>query len=275
MQGQVANQPPEIPNLLSDAEKPVVETFNAGSTADIVLVCEHASNSIPLYFNGLGLSDEEKNSHIAWDLGAKGVALALSAAFDAPLVSSRISRLVYDCNRPPTSPTAIPSRSENSRIPGNQSVSNGEQQARFEQIYQPFYQCLKSTISPLIDIGRRPVLVTIHSFTPVFFGKQRPTQIGILHSQDERMANAMLAIAPETTSMRVERNLPYGPKDGVAHTLDVHGGTNALPNVMIEIRNDLLSTPEAISNVASILKSMIEKSLPRLDKETEEGARNA
>ena len=37
-------------------------------------------------------------------------------------------------------------------------------------------------------------------------------------------------------------NEPYGPKDGVLHTLNLHGFARGLQHAMIEIRNDLVST---------------------------------
>jgi predicted N-formylglutamate amidohydrolase len=261
MQGQSAKQPVDFPNLLEVGEKPVVEIINPEGKAPLVLVCEHASNTIPDYFNGLGLSQKARQSHIAWDPGALPVALALSRAFDAPLVCARISRLVYDCNRPPSAPSAIPAKSEDAVIPGNANISQAEGRARIEQIYQPFNQTLEHTIARHLANGNKPALVTIHSFTPVFLGRQRLVELGILHSSDTTLADKMLSGAPQITELRVERNQPYGPADGVSHTLDIHGIANGLANVMIEIRNDLLTTPEAVESVAQTLQTMIEQAL--------------
>ena len=265
MQGQSAKQPVDFPNLLEVGEKPVVEIINPEGKAPLVLVCEHASNTIPDYFNGLGLSQKARQSHIAWDPGALPVAQALSKAFDAPLVCARISRLVYDCNRPPSAPSAIPAKSEDAVIPGNANISQAEGRARIEQIYQPFNQTLEHTIAQRLSRGNsqgsKPALVTIHSFTPVFLGQQRLVELGILHSSDTTLADKMLSVAPQITKLRVERNQPYGPADGVCHTLDTHGIANGMANVMIEIRNDLLTTPQAVENVAQTLQTMIEQAL--------------
>lgn len=268
MQGHVAKQTEDVPSLLSNGEKPVFEVINPKGTAPIVLVCEHASHTIPTYFDGLGLSKEDQISHIAWDPGAKDVAIALSKAFDAPLVCSRISRLVYDCNRPPESPTAIPGQSETTPIPGNQSLSSIESQARIEQIYVPFDTCLSHLIEQKQAGGIKPALVTIHSFTPVYFGKQRSVELGILHADDARLADGMLTASAKFPELQVERNQPYGPEDGVTHTLEIHGESNALPNVMIEIRNDLLTNPDAIARMAAMLKTMIGSSLSHIPSKT-------
>ena len=253
MQSQSATDTDHLPNILLPEEEPVFEIVNARGAAPIVFVCEHASNRVPQYFAELGLSQQELNSHIAWDPGARQVALALSAAFDAPLVNSRISRLVYDCNRPPSSTGAIQAISETTPIPGNKDISAAQTHARVEQVYQPFVRALKDTIAQKSADGNLPVLITIHSFTPVYFGKRRDVQIGVLHDSDSRLANAMLASSGAHTGLSVMRNMPYGPKDGVTHTLKEHGLKNGLINVMLEIRNDLVATSKDQQEMAAML----------------------
>ena len=266
MQGRTVTQPADFPCLLTAKEKPVVEVINADGKAPIVLVCEHASNAIPLYFDNLGLSEAERQSHIAWDPGAKSLAVSLSRALDAPLVCSRVSRLVFDCNRPVDSPTAMPQKSEHTAIPGNLSLSAAQAEARIEQIYDPFQSVLGDVVASQRDIHDKPALVTVHSFTPVFFGIARKVQIGLLHSGDAILARAMLEAANglndlRQTDLRIELNQPYGPEDGVYHTLDAHGENNGLPNVMIEVRNDLLGTPDSAEQIAKTLENLIHTAL--------------
>ncbi len=107
----------------SEMMREVVAVTNPAGRSDIVLVCEHASRSIPAELNGLGASQDTLQSHAAWDIGAAAVAEAMSAQLDAPLVASRISRLVYDCNRPPDAVDAMPEQSEIHAIPGNRHLS--------------------------------------------------------------------------------------------------------------------------------------------------------
>lgn len=84
-----------------------VEVINPSGQGRFVLVCEHASNAIPEEYADLGLDGAALESHIAWDPGALEVAISMSGSFDAPLVAQNISRLVYDCNRPPMADDAI------------------------------------------------------------------------------------------------------------------------------------------------------------------------
>ena len=108
----------------------VVEVINPSGRGDFVLVCEHASNTVPAALNNLGLTGDVLDTHIAWDPGALRVARAMARLLDAPLVAPRVSRLVYDCNRPPDAPHAIPLRSEAVDIPGNAGLGEHERRER-------------------------------------------------------------------------------------------------------------------------------------------------
>ncbi len=219
-----------------------------------VLVCEHASALIPEVFQGLGLSEALREAHIAWDPGALELARCLSERLHAPLLAGGISRLVYDCNRPPDSLGAVPQKSEIYDIPGNANLSEQALKDRADGVYHPFHTALEELIG-----GRdeAPVLVTVHSFTPVYNGQVRDTEIGILHDEDARMADAMLTSAGRQGRWRVVRNSPYGPEDGVTHTLQRHALPNGLLNVMIEVRNDLLAAPQDRAELARLLGEWI------------------
>ncbi len=233
-------------HALSDTDRPVFEVVNADAPSPIVLICEHASAYIPPHLNNLGLSGDVLTSHAAWDPGALGVAQGLSQHLDAVLVASRISRLVYDCNRPPGHPGAMPARSEVYDIPGNMDVSDEERQRRHDAYYRPF----RDAVAQAIRSVRKPIIATIHSFTPIYHGQVRDVEIGILHDQDTRVADAMLACGAAHTPHIVRRNEPYGPVDGVTHTVAEHATPRGFPNVMIEVRNDLIATPDAQAEVA-------------------------
>lgn len=236
--------------LLAPDEGPAAEVLNPGGQGAIVLVCEHASSRIPRALGDMGLTPEARLSHIAWDPGALPVALHLSAAFDAALVAARFSRLVYDCNRPPERADAMPERSEVYDIPGNRDLSASERARRVREIAEPFREALAGVIDDRLAAGRPVVLVTIHSFTPVWFGQPRAVELGILHDADSRLADAMLARAATETGLATARNEPYGPDSGVTHTLKAHALTRGLPNVMIEVRNDLIADAAGQARVA-------------------------
>ncbi len=226
--------------FFAKADGEPVAVDNPDGRGEVLLVCEHASKRLPERYGTLGLSDEALSSHIAWDPGALAVARLISRQLDAVLIHQRFSRLVYDCNRPPESPAAMPATSEIFRIPENENLSSEERRLRTEAVYLPFQGAISREIEARKGRGQATVLVTIHSFTPTYHGKKREVEIGILHDEDDRLANAMLNAAADNHVFRVERNEPYGPGDGVTHTLQLQALPAGLLNVMIEIRNDLI-----------------------------------
>ncbi len=240
----------------------VVEVINPAGRSSVVLVCEHASAFIPAEFDHLGLPEADRQSHVVWDPGALAVATRMSQRFDAQLVAGTVSRLVYDCNRPPDAPDAMPAQSEQITVPGNAGLSQADRDARVAKYYMPFRDVLTARIAQ----AESPVIVTIHSFTPVYHGQSRTVEIGILHDSDARLADAMLDCAKQHTSMNVERNQPYGPADGVTYTLKEHGMSGGHLNVMLEIRNDLIATHAAQRAMADILVDWVADAFARTGK---------
>ena len=224
-------------NLIAGEEDAFILVNETGASP-YVLVCEHASNRVPKLLGNLGLSAEDMQRHIAWDIGADGVSRLLSRLLDAPLVLQRYSRLVYDCNRPPDSAGAMPEMSETTPIPGNKGLSAVDKMARVEAIYQPFHERLARMLDQRACEGRATSLVTIHSFTKLYKGKERAVELGILFDRDARIADKLIKAFPKVD---VRLNEPYGPKDGVLHTLNLHAAPRGLKSVMIEIRNDFIS----------------------------------
>jgi len=242
----------------------VVDISNVTGVGDVILVCEHASNFIPDALEGLGLDPEIRESHIAWDPGALPVASVMSAALDAPLISHRVSRLVFDCNRDPASADAILERSEVHAIPGNQGLSDNERRTRSARYYTPFRKAISNAIDGRMVDSRQPVLVTIHSFVPVYDGARRDFDLGILHDADPRLADAVLDRLHEDGDLDVRRNEPYGPADGVTHTLVEHAVSRGLLNVMVEIRSDLIAHPTDQRAMAERLANAISDALETL-----------
>ena len=248
-------------DFFTEADGKAVAVENPGAKGAVLLICEHASRRVPERYGNLGLPDDVLASHIAWDPGALAVAQRMSKSLDATLIHQRFSRLIYDCNRPPEAPDAMRDVSEIFRIPGNENLSDAEKALRTAALYAPFHDSIRNEIVTRANRGLATVLVTIHSFTPVYFGKQRQVEIGILHDSDSRLADRMLAAAADTKIYRVERNEPYGPADGVTHTLEVHALPGGLLNVMIEIRNDLIIDEIGQGVAADFLTGLLRESL--------------
>lgn len=246
-----------------DDDWTAVEVINSGGQGPVLLICEHASNHIPDDLGGLGISAQTHVSHAAWDIGALDVAKAMSQQLDAPLVAGAISRLVYDCNRPLSAPDCIPARSEVHDIPGNAGLNGAVRQARFDRVHAPFHDAVTGQIAET----RPSVLVTVHSFAPVFNGHTREVELGFLYHSVPDIAQALLAQVQKYGTFRSALNEPYAATDGVTYSLQKHGEALSLPAVMIEIRNDLIDTAEKAQAMAqhlsvslnAVLHSLLER----------------
>lgn len=235
-------------------EGEVVEVTNAGGRSPFVLVCDHASHFIPPKYGDMGLTAAERLSHIAWDPGALAVSMGLSSLLDAPLVASRISRLVIDANRADDSPGLIWTLSEATRIASNEGLSAGERQHRIDAYHRPYHAAIEDLLDRRAAAGQESVLVCVHSFTPVFLGVARPWEIGLIHGKDERFTGALrTALAADAPELNIGWNEPYSALTGVTYTLEHHGDERGLDATMIEIRNDEILEPRGAARWAELL----------------------
>lgn len=246
-----------------------VETFGpADAPPGVVVICEHASNALPddAELGGdLGLSAATRASHAAWDIGALGLARGLAARLAGPcggavLVHAPLSRLVYDLNRAPDHPAAMPPRSEVHDIPGNAALSPQARAARVRRVYLPFHATLAATIAGIMAQGRRPALIAVHSFTPIFHGQTREVEFGVIHDDDTALSLAVLAAAP-AAGLVTRLNEPYSAAGDVTHTIRLHAVPCRLPNTMLEIRNDLIAEPPAQEAMADRLAPVLAQAL--------------
>ena len=235
------------------------EVLNPRGSAPICLVCDHASAFLPPVLGTLGLAPGHRYAHAVWDVGAADLTADLSARLGAPAVLSRVSRLVHDCNRPPGAADAIPARSERIAVPGNRDLTEAERAERARQVYAPFHDLVDATLA---GFAAPPALVTIHSFAPVWHGVPRAAELGLLHDADDRLATRMLPHAPPGIAAAL--NVPYSAADGVTHTLARHAIPRGLQNAMIEVRSDLVDSPDRVRRIGRILASMIDAALAEL-----------
>ncbi len=239
-----------------------VEVENAEGAGPFVFLCDHASNFFPSpYDEALGLAESEKSAHIAWDPGALGVAQNLSRSLNAPLVYSTVSRLIIDCNREEGRDDLIPSLSETTQIAGNRDVSASEKEFRLNLAHRPFHEATERLLNLRRAQGLPTAVVSVHSYTPVYKGVQRPWEIGLIYETDRRLADAMLGELRALDDLTVGDNQPYAPSDGVYYTVRRHGQDRQLPCLMIEIRNDEITTPDAEARWASLLAPMLCKAV--------------
>jgi predicted N-formylglutamate amidohydrolase len=226
--------------LLGSTEVPPVHELNTSGRSPFLLTSDHYGRLIPRVLGDLGLPESELTRHIAWDIGIAGVAEALSGHLDAHLVAQRYSRLVIDCNRPPTAPSSIPIISEATTVPGNEGLARDDAQARRRQIFDPYHHRIEEVIDARLAAGMPTVLVSLHSFTPVYAGIARPWHVGTLYHRDTRLPPRLLKHLRAEADLVVGDNEPYAVSDETDYTIPVHGEARSLMNSGIEIRQDLI-----------------------------------
>lgn len=229
-----------------DASLEPFELLSPEARADFIVLCDHASNALPSGYGTLGLDPAEFRRHIAFDIGAAGVARRLAGHLSAPAVLGRYSRLLIDLNRGEDDPTIVMKLSDGAVIPANRDVDPWRDRAEFERRIAAFHAPYHAEIEKLIARARAenivPVIVSVHSFTPRWRSFIRPWETGLLWDRDDRM------IVPLLTGLRAQGftvgdNEPYTGRlkhDCMFRHATVHG----LPHVLIEIRQDLIEKEE-------------------------------
>lgn len=250
--------------MLTDREPPPFTVENADGASPIVLACDHASNLVPRALKGLGLVERELNRHIAWDQGAAAVTRGLSERLDAVAVLAGYSRLVIDCNRSPDHETSIAEESDGTTVPGNVDISGEARSARKQALFDPYHEALAGMLERVRGRGRMPVLIAVHSFTPVLAGKPRPWQVSVLWGYDPRVPVPLLAALRRRGDLVVGDNEPYSGRNRHGHTIKVHGAQTGTPHALIEIRADEVADTTGEARYVDILGGALETVLATL-----------
>jgi predicted N-formylglutamate amidohydrolase len=250
--------------LLGHEDVPPIHENNAAGRSPYLLTCDHYGRLIPKQLGDLGLPEHELTRHIAWDIGIAGVAEALSRQLDAHLIAQRYSRLVIDCNRPPQAPGSIPRISEATTIPGNEGLAREAAQTRRQEIFDPYHRRIGEIIDQRRHAGLPTVLVSLHSFTPVYAGIARPWHIGTLYHRDTNLPPRLLKALRAEADLVVGDNEPYAVSDETDYTIPVHGEARGLMNSGIEIRQDLISDSAGEKSWADRLARILAEIEPML-----------
>ncbi|WP_343562140.1 N-formylglutamate amidohydrolase [Kiloniella sp. b19] len=240
------------PSLLAADEPAPFRIVNQDSPSNIVFFCDHASNFVPRSLNGLGMSGEDMQKHIAYDIGIRGVTEILAERFGFCAIYSHFSRLVVDPNRKLDHDTLIPPVSDGIEVPGNRDLSVDEEQARMETFYYPYQAALKSVLDGIRGRGQVPAILSMHSMTHEMDGVQRPWPVCALWNRDPRLAVPFME-AFKKRDILCGDNVPYDGRDGHGNSIEVHGDGNGYANMVIEVRQDLISDEQGIRHWAAVL----------------------
>lgn len=235
---------PSHPWLLDEDEPSPFEVVEGGGRSPYVVLCDHAGRRLPRALGALGLPARELDRHIAWDIGASGLARHLASALDAWVILQTYSRLVIDCNRPLTSAESIVERSEDTSIPGNQALTREQAQLRARHIFEPYHARIRHELDQRAARGQASVLIFVHTFTPIFRAVARPWHAGVLYCEDARLALPLLAALRREPDLEIGDNQPYAADALVDYGIIEHGQRRGLLHVEIEVRQDLVTQEE-------------------------------
>ena len=236
----------EIVDALTPETAPAhpVTQIPGDPSVGILILCDHASNEIPPEYRDLGLPRTELQRHIGYDIGAADMTKAMAESLGAPALLTNFSRLLIDPNRGEDDPTLVMRLSDGAVIPGNKNINQAEVDRRIQRFYRPYDRAIKAAIKASHEAGVRPVIISMHSFTPVWRGKPRPWHAGILWSKDGRLSQALIEALRADPSLVVGDNEPYhGALKG--DVIDRHALAHGYSNTLIEIRQDLIAEPNS------------------------------
>lgn len=228
--------------LLGPGDPPPFELLNEAGARPCLLICDHASAAIPAALRDLGLDAGERRRHIAWDIGIAEVTRRLARRLDAPAILSGYSRLVIDCNRHLDDPTSIAQESDDVPVPGNRRLDAAAREARAAACFWPYHHAITGQIRRMREAGSPPALISLHSFTPVMQGFERPWDIGVLWNKDGRLARPVLERLARDPTLCVGDNKPYDGRTGRGYGVAMHGERENLRHVLLELRQDLIDT---------------------------------
>jgi predicted N-formylglutamate amidohydrolase len=231
-----------VEKFLAESDPHPVAIVNRGLPGPFLFTCDHACNRIPERLGDMGMTADQLSSHIAWDPGALPVALELASLFQSPLVYGAYSRLIVDLNRPPDSSGSMPVTSAGVPIPGNQGLSEWERRLRLTALFRPYHEAIDRLLSERLESSHATAVVAIHSFTPDYPGELRPWHVGVTHRRDFGLGTGLVKALRHGSDVLVGDNVPFQIQNDGDETIPRHGEQRCLPNVLIELRQDTLTT---------------------------------
>ncbi len=236
------------------------DIVNSNGKAAVVIICDHASNAVPLTVGDLGVAPGDMRRHIAWDIGAAPIARRLAEIFDAPAVMCGTSRLVVDCNRKLHDPTLIPLASDGTVIPGNQGLTAAQRLHRIDAYFRSYHDACRQVVKGKLATGERPLLLSIHSMTDRMKGGHRPWEISLSSDENRKATDPVLAALKRVPGLVVGDNEPYDMDPLADYSTPEHALAHGLDYLQVEFRQDCVAGPEGQERFAMILAQAIRDS---------------
>lgn len=206
--------------------------------ARVFLTCEHASERLPAPWSWPEPDVRLLGTHWAYDLGAAELTRELAHALRAPAVLSCFSRLLADPNRPEDSPELFRQSADGLPIELNRQVTDADRDARLGSYHRPYHAAVDQGVAA----SRADIVLAIHSFTPVYEGRARPMEVGVLFHHEHDLAEHTAAIL-RNAGMLVALNEPYSGRDGLIYAAERHADAHGRRALELEVRQDRATQP--------------------------------
>jgi len=248
--------------LLEPSDPPAFSIRNPDGGGPGIILCDHASNLVPSRLDHLGLPDSALAKHIAYDIGAQGMAEIISDRLDIPALIGGYSRLVIDLNRPPEDYTSIREIYDGAIVPANRAMDTAERAARRSELFDPYHAAAVAMIERKCELFPVPAIISVHSCTDEYRGEFRPWHIGVLSHRDRRLAERVLQrLSAHRPDLTIGDNKPYSGLDPYGYSIETHALPQGRPNVTFEVRQDLIGDAEGQNEFGGLLATVLEEVL--------------
>ncbi len=176
----------------------------------------------------------------------------LADAFQAPAVLSHFTRLLADPNRPENSDELFRRRAEGELIELNRAVDELERQRRLTTLYRPYHDAIDRHLARTSC----ELVLSVHTFTPLYEGKARSMEIGVLFDREEDLAERVARVIRDSAGFEVAMNLPYSGKDGLMYSVERHALAHGRRALEIEVRQDLATNPNERKRLLDALTAL-------------------
>jgi predicted N-formylglutamate amidohydrolase len=225
-----------------------VEVAGDPGAGPFLFICEHATRRLPEW----QASPEDLpylEDHWGSDVGAGDLTRELARLTGGGALLSRFSRLVCDPNRAPEEASFVVREVAGHALSFNRSVDDAERARRCARYFDPYHAAIDRALSRRVAASRDVLVCSIHSFTPIWGGRARPMDVGVLYDDHADVA-ARLVDALTREGFATAHNEPYSGLAGLIYSARRHGRAHGVVYLELEVRNDAIASPERARAIA-------------------------
>lgn len=228
-----------------------VEIVEGSSHAPAVVSCEHASERLPAPWSWPEPDAWLRGTHWAYDPGAAELAREVAAAMGAAAVLSRFSRLLADPNREEHDAELFRVRAEGRDVHLNRGIDAGDRERRLAH-----WRAYHDALGARIRAATAPIVLSMHTFTPVYEGTVRELEVGVLFDAEEELAGRV-GEAIAAAGFVVRMNEPYSGRGGLIYSAERHARAHGRRALELEVRQDLAVKADVRARVVAAVSAVL------------------